>query len=102
MENSAEFTIESSGTEKKETKASRISRNRMTIYEKARIIGVRASQLSDNAPPLIDIGNMTDPIQIANRELIERKLPFIVRRWMPDKSYEDWDIDELLIPDVDF
>lgn len=102
MENSAEFTIESSGTEKKEAKASRISRNRMTIYEKARIIGVRASQLSDNAPPLIDIGNMTDPIQIANRELIERKLPFIVRRWMPDKSYEDWDIDELLIPDVDF
>jgi DNA-directed RNA polymerase I, II, and III subunit RPABC2 len=76
--------------------------NRMTIYEKAHIIGVRAAQLSDDAPPFVDIGNMTDCIQIANKELEERKLPFIIRRNLPDNSFEDWPIDELLIPDIDF
>lgn len=80
----------------------RTTLNRMTIYEKAHIIGVRATQLSDDAPPLVDIGSMTDCIQIAQKELIERKLPFIVRRRLPDGSFEDWSIDELLIPEVDF
>lgn len=80
----------------------RISLNRMTIYEKAYIIGVRAAQLSDDAPPFVDIGNMTDCIQIATKELAERKLPFIIKRRLPDNTLEYWSIDELLIPDIDF
>lgn len=39
----------------------------------------------------------TDPIVIAEKELRERKLPFIIRRYLPDGSYEDWSLDELLI-----
>lgn len=88
--------------EKTATQAVRATLNRMTIYEKAHIIGVRASQLSDDAPPFVDIENMTDCIQIANKELEERKLPFIIRRNLPDGTFEDWPIDDLLIPDVDF
>lgn len=80
----------------------RVTLNRMTIYEKAHIIGVRAAQLSDDAPPFVDIENLTDCIQIATKELAEKKLPFIVRRKLPDGSYEDWPIDQLLIPDIDF
>lgn len=80
----------------------RVTLNRMTIYEKAHIIGVRAAQLSDDAPPFVDIGNLTDCIQIAKKELAERKLPFLIRRKLPDGSTEDWSIDELLIPDIDF
>lgn len=80
----------------------RISLNRMTIYEKAYIIGVRAAQLSDDAPPFVDIGTMTDCIQIATKELTEKKLPFIIKRKMPDGTHEYWPIDELLIPDIDF
>lgn len=82
--------------------AQRTTLNRMTIYEKAHIIGVRASQLSDDAPPFVDIGNMTDCIQIAKKELAEKKLPFIIRRRLPDGSFEDWSVDELLVPDIDF
>ncbi len=85
-----------------ESSSKRITSNRMTIYEKTHIIGVRASQLSDDAPPLVYIGDMTDCLEIATQELIEKKLPFIIRRKFPDGSYEDWSIDELLIPDVDF
>ena len=39
--------------------------------------------------------NETDPYQIAERELAERKIPFIVRRYLPDRTYEDWKISEL-------
>lgn len=84
------------------TQNTRKTSNRMTIYEKAKIIGVRATQLSDDAPPLVDIGNLTDCIEIAKKELAEKKLPFIVRRVLPNGSYEDWKIEELLIPEVDF
>lgn len=75
---------------------------RMTKYEKAHVIGVRASQLSAGAPPFVDIGNESNPLGIATMELNEKKIPFIIRRRLPDNSFEDWAIDELMIPGVDF
>jgi hypothetical protein len=43
-----------------------------------------------NAPPMVELQGETDPLQIAMKELRERKIPLIVRRFLPDKSYEDW------------
>ncbi|TPX12076.1 uncharacterized protein E0L32_007191 [Thyridium curvatum] len=56
----------------------------MTKYEKARILGTRALQISMNAPVLVDLEGETDPLQIAIKELREKKIPLIVRRYMPD------------------
>lgn len=78
----------------------------MTKYERARILGTRAlqirlvdllleklllllddnteHQLSMNAPVLVDLEGETDPLQIAIKELREKKIPLIVRRYMPD------------------
>lgn len=39
---------------------------------------------SMNAPVLVDLENETDPLQIAIKELREKKIPLIVRRYMPD------------------
>jgi DNA-directed RNA polymerase I, II, and III subunit RPABC2 len=50
-----------------------------------------------NAPVMVDIGGETDALKIAQKELTERKIPMIIRRYLPDSSYEDWHIDELLI-----
>ena len=69
----------------------------LTKYEKARIIGKRAMQISKGSPPLVEIGNLENPIDIARKELMERKIPFIIRRPLPDGSYEDWRVDELRI-----
>lgn len=77
----------------------RITSSRMTKYEKAYILGIRSSQLSMNAPPLVDIGDMTDALEIAAKELKEKKIPFIIRRKLPDNTYEDWHIKEMTIPD---
>jgi DNA-directed RNA polymerases I, II, and III subunit RPABC2 len=65
-----------------------------------------------NAPVLVDLEGETDPLQIAIKELREKKIPLIVRRYMPDgwwvvqslcaaeiltwQRYEDWTCEELL------
>jgi DNA-directed RNA polymerase I, II, and III subunit RPABC2 len=53
---------------------------RLTKYERARVLGTRAQQLSNGAKPMVDIGNLTDVMDIAKKELREHKLPFIIRR----------------------
>ncbi|KAF8001020.1 hypothetical protein OXX80_001222 [Metschnikowia pulcherrima] len=69
----------------------------MTKYERARVLGTRALQISLNAPVLVDIEGETDPLQIAMKELAQRKIPLVLRRYLPDGSYEDWGCDELII-----
>jgi DNA-directed RNA polymerase I, II, and III subunit RPABC2 len=48
-----------------------------------------------NAPTLVDLEGETDPLQIAHKELREGKIPLIIRRYLPDGSYEDWSVGEL-------
>ena len=54
---------------------------------------------SMNAPVMVELEGETDPLQIALKELRMRKIPITVRRFLPDGSYEDWNVDELIIPD---
>jgi DNA-directed RNA polymerase I, II, and III subunit RPABC2 len=69
----------------------------LTKYERARILGTRALQLSMNAPVMVELEGETDPLQIAQKELRERKIPIIIRRHLPNGSYEDWSLEELII-----
>jgi len=75
----------------------RITSKYMTKYERARVLGTRALQISLNAPVMVEIAGETDPLKIAQKELRERKIPIIVRRFLPDGSFEDWSINELVI-----
>lgn len=36
-------------------------------------------------------------LQIAMKELREKKIPFTIRRYLPDQSFEDWSLKELII-----
>eukprot|EP01080_Neovahlkampfia_damariscottae_P011681 gene11681-4916_t len=69
----------------------------LTKFEKARILGTRALQISMNAPVMVELEGETDPLEIAMKELREGKIPIIIRRYLPDKSYEDWKVNELII-----
>ncbi|XP_046842183.1 DNA-directed RNA polymerases I, II, and III subunit RPABC2-like [Xenia sp. Carnegie-2017] len=69
----------------------------MTKYERARVLGTRALQISMGAPVMVELEGETDPLQIAMKELKAQKIPIIIRRYMPDGSHEDWGIDELII-----
>jgi len=76
--------------------AERVTTRYLTKYERARVLGTRALQISMNAPVMVDLDGETDPLRIAEKELRERKIPIIVRRYLPDGSHEDWGIDELI------
>ena len=56
----------------------------MTKYEKVRILGTRAQQIASGAPPTVDIGNLTNAMDIAEKELKEKVLPILVIREFPD------------------
>ncbi|KAJ1460022.1 RNA polymerase, subunit omega/K/RPB6 [Pelagophyceae sp. CCMP2097] len=77
--------------------AEKITTKYMTKYERARVLGTRALQISMNAPVMVDVAGETDPLKIASKELRERKIPLIIRRYLPDGSYEDWAIRDLII-----
>ncbi|KAL7633839.1 UNVERIFIED_CONTAM: hypothetical protein RMT77_015795 [Armadillidium vulgare] len=77
----------------------RITTPYMTKYERARVLGTRALQIAMCAPVMVEIDSESDPLQIAAKELRERKIPIIIRRYLPDGSFEDWGIDELIISD---
>lgn len=88
--------METGGPVKRKKNLDRISATFMTKYEKARVLGTRALQISKNAPLMIVPGpGESDPYKLAERELAERKIPFIIRRYLPDGSYEDWKLSEL-------
>jgi len=63
----------------------------LTKYEKARIVGARALQLSLGAPPLVPVKELglRDPIEIALVELKMKVLPMVIRRWTPSGEYQD-------------
>lgn len=70
----------------------------LTVYERTKILGTRANQIADGARPFIVVpDHMTDPLEIAKVELEQRRLPFIVKRPMPDGTFEYWRLSDLMI-----
>tara|TARA_A100001015_G_scaffold187633_1_gene208982 strand:+ start:1066 stop:1458 length:393 start_codon:yes stop_codon:yes gene_type:complete len=68
----------------------------LTKFEKARIIGLRLQQLAYNAEPKVNTSNLDNIEEIVKEELKQKKIPFIVRRSLPNGNYEDWKIEEFL------
>lgn len=69
----------------------------LTKFERARIVGVRLQQLAYGAKPRIDTTNLKSINEIVEQELIQRKIPFIIRRTLPNSTYEDWKLEEFEI-----
>jgi len=77
----------------------RIGPPKLTRFERARIVGARALQVSMGAPILVELPEeMSDPIDIALRELDEGALPITIRRTLPDGTSQDIALRELLGP----
>lgn len=75
-----------------------IGPKRLTKYERARIIGARALQLSMGAMPLIDVSELKvkDPLVIAEEELKRGVLPITISRRLPDGKYVNIPLKRLL------
>jgi DNA-directed RNA polymerase subunit K/omega len=63
---------------------------------------MRAQQLAEGAKPLVELTGLrtSDPLfvwTVAKREIEQRKLPFLVRRQLPDGTAEFWSTQEMEI-----
>jgi DNA-directed RNA polymerase I, II, and III subunit RPABC2 len=68
----------------------------LTKYERARILGQRAKQIETGAKPLVKVPeNVVDGYIIAELELKEKKIPFIIRRPIPGGACEYWNLKDL-------
>ena len=68
----------------------------LTKYERARVIGQRAKQIETGAKPLVKVPeNVIDSHIIAELELREKKIPFIIRRPIPSGGCEYWNLRDL-------
>ena len=83
---------------KKLKETNKITSNNLTKYEYAKIIGIAAQQIESGRKPVLDLpSHLSNPIDIAEYELKNKKTPFIIKRKLPNDKYEYWTIDELNI-----
>jgi len=67
----------------------------LTRFERARIMGARALQLSLGAPVFIEIPkNATSSLEIAMEELKQRVIPIVIKRTLPNGDYQHLPIDK--------
>lgn len=70
----------------------------LTVYERTKILGTRTNQLAEGAMPFVTVPEyMTQPLEIAKLELEQRRLPFMIKRPMPDGTFEYWRLSDLMI-----
>jgi DNA-directed RNA polymerase I, II, and III subunit RPABC2 len=68
----------------------------LSKYEKTRVIGLRVSQLNKGASPFVTLNKVIlDNVLIAEKELREKKIPFIIMRPIPNGISEYWNINDL-------
>jgi len=70
----------------------------LTQYERTKCLSFRASQIGHGAKPYVTVPTgMTDSYQIAKLELEAKRLPFIIKRPLPDGTQEVWRLADLVI-----
>ena len=70
----------------------------LTNYERTKVISYRASQICNGAKPYIVVPEgVTESYIIAKMELEAKKLPFIIKRPLPDGSFEVWRLSDLVL-----
>jgi DNA-directed RNA polymerase I, II, and III subunit RPABC2 len=72
----------------------------LNLFEKTKVLSFRASQLAQGNKSYIAVPDtVSDVYTIAKMELKERKLPYLIKRPLPDGDYEYWRINDLIIFD---
>jgi len=81
-------------------KQPRTTREYFTKYEYTTLLATRAEQIAQGAKPLVNLDGLktSDPMfvwNVAKREIEQRKLPFLIRRQMPNGTAEYWSAQEM-------
>lgn len=76
----------------------RITSNIITIYEITELIGVRSTQISQGSPIFTEVKNITNPIEMAKKEILDNKCPLYIKRHIGLDKYELWDPNTMIKP----
>lgn len=76
----------------------RVTSEVMTRFELCEIVSIRAKQLEKGHKVFTDIGELTNPIDIAKKEVVDKKCPLSIVRMITDKVAEKWQVNEMAIP----
>jgi DNA-directed RNA polymerase I, II, and III subunit RPABC2 len=72
----------------------------LTKYERAKVLGQRAKQLDEGATPFVEVpSKILEGYLIAEEELKQKKIPFVIRRPIPNGGVEYWPIKYLQVID---
>lgn len=70
----------------------------LTNFERTKIIGLRANQISRGSVPFVSVPkHITDVRDIARLELEQKRLPYLIKRPLPDGTFEYWRLSDLMI-----
>lgn len=67
----------------------------LTKFEETKVLGIRISQLENGSDPLVNVDDEVEPTYIAEKELQEGVLPFIICRPLPGGRKEFWKLKDL-------
>jgi len=93
--NNIDFEEDYAEKEEQVDSSNRITMNRLTKYEKVRIIGIRTKQIMTGANILIKGIEGKTPSEIAELELKYNMVPFKIKRKLPNGKFEIWKLSEL-------
>ena len=88
--------IESYNFISKKLSMPKTTRPKLTKYEETRAIGYRAEQIACGMNVFVEVESNDSPIVIATKELKQKKLPYIIKRPLPDGTNEYWKINDLI------
>ncbi len=78
----------------------RITKEYMSKFEYAEVLSIRSKQIENGGDAFTDVSNLSDPIEIAKKEILDKKCPISILRHLTDDIVEKWDVNELSIPDL--
>ena len=79
---------------------------KMSLFELTEAIGIRSAQIERGVPSTIDVGQMSNPVDIARMEMLYRRNPLIVERKIREIGniiyVEQWKVREMTYTDLTY
>lgn len=75
----------------------RVTSNIIQPQELTSVVSYRAVQIEKNSPIFTDVSELSDPISMAKKEIIDRKCPLSIRRHVRANEYDLWEVNEMTL-----
>ncbi len=70
----------------------------MTYAEYTRVVSERAKQIENGSPIFVELKNEHKPSNIAEKEILQKKCPLKIIRYLTKNIKEEWSVNEMIIP----